>query len=107
MVHNLFDEYRFFSSTGKTAYNRNPLVHLFRTTRQQYHPWYALRYVLEALGNPSPAGATTSSGKMFKFGMFALEQFKGRLHEWPGTALTSFKSSLEEGCVWLQKSNMK
>lgn len=44
----------------------------------------ALRYVLEALRKPpSPPGATTSSGKMFKFGMFALEQFKGRLHEWP------------------------
>ena len=22
-------------------------------------------------------------GKMFRFGMFALEQFKERLHEWP------------------------
>jgi CCR4-NOT transcription complex subunit 1 len=44
----------------------------------------ALRYVLEALRKPpSPPGVSTSSGKMFKFGMFALEQFKGRLHEWP------------------------
>ncbi|GMH87968.1 hypothetical protein TL16_g11021, partial [Triparma laevis f. inornata] len=40
----------------------------------------ALRYVLEALRKqPVPGG----SGKMFRFGMFALEQFKLRLHEWP------------------------
>lgn len=41
----------------------------------------ALRYVLEAL-RKSPS-QSPQSGKMFRFGMFALEQFKERLHEWP------------------------
>ena len=40
----------------------------------------ALRYVLEALRKPPGGGA---NGKMFRFGMFALEQFKARLYEWP------------------------
>ncbi len=38
------------------------------------------RYVLEALlSRPGPG----SSGKMFRFGMIALKQFKSRLSEWP------------------------
>ncbi len=38
------------------------------------------RYVLEALrSRPGPG----SSGKVFRFGMIALEQFKSRLSEWP------------------------
>jgi CCR4-NOT transcription complex subunit 1 len=36
----------------------------------------AFRYVLEALRKPA-------NSKMFKFGALALDQFKGRLHEWP------------------------
>jgi len=40
-----------------------------------------LRYVLEAL-RKSPS-QSPQSGKMFRFGLFALEQFKERLHEWP------------------------
>ena len=40
----------------------------------------ALRYVLDALRKPP---SSTASGKMFRFGMFALEQFKTRLVEWP------------------------
>jgi hypothetical protein len=51
----------------------------------------ALRYVPEAFRNPpSPPGAT-SSGEMFKFGVFALEQLKGRLHGGRSTALTLSK----------------
>jgi CCR4-NOT transcription complex subunit 1 len=38
----------------------------------------ALRYVLDALRKPS-----WQNGKMFRFGMFALDQFKPRLSEWP------------------------
>ncbi len=38
------------------------------------------RYVLEALrSRPGPG----SSGKVFRFGMIALKQFKSRLSEWP------------------------
>lgn len=40
----------------------------------------ALRYVLEALRRPPGNGNT---GKWFRFGMVALQEFKSRLHEWP------------------------
>mmetsp|Transcript_36486 Transcript_36486/g.88051 ORF Transcript_36486/g.88051 Transcript_36486/m.88051 type:complete len:2380 (-) Transcript_36486:135-7274(-) len=87
MVHNLFDEYRFFSKYPEKELRITGI--LFGTLIQEQLVssitlGIALRYVLEALRKPpSPPGQTTSSGKMFQFGMFALEQFKGRLHEWP------------------------
>jgi CCR4-NOT transcription complex subunit 1 len=87
MVHNLFDEYRFFSKYPEKELRITGI--LFGTLIQEQLVssitlGIALRYVLEALRKqPSPSGSTTSSGKMFQFGMFALEQFKGRLHEWP------------------------
>ena len=87
MVHNLFDEYRFFSKYPEKELRITGI--LFGTLIQEQLVssitlGIALRYVLEALRKPpSPPGQTSSSGKMFKFGMFALEQFKGRLHEWP------------------------
>lgn len=87
MVHNLFDEYRFFSKYPEKELRITGI--LFGTLIQEQLVssitlGIALRYVLEALRKPpSPPGSTSSSGKMFEFGMFALEQFKGRLHEWP------------------------
>jgi CCR4-NOT transcription complex subunit 1 len=87
MVHNLFDEYRFFSKYPEKELRITGI--LFGTLIEEQLVssitlGIALRYVLEALRKPpSPPGSTTSSGKMFNFGMFALEQFKGRLHEWP------------------------
>eukprot|EP00339_Tiarina_fusa_P012692 CAMPEP_0117063692 /NCGR_PEP_ID=MMETSP0472-20121206/44463_1 /TAXON_ID=693140 ORGANISM="Tiarina fusus, Strain LIS" /NCGR_SAMPLE_ID=MMETSP0472 /ASSEMBLY_ACC=CAM_ASM_000603 /LENGTH=2289 /DNA_ID=CAMNT_0004783497 /DNA_START=52 /DNA_END=6922 /DNA_ORIENTATION=+ len=87
MVHNLFDEYRFFSKYPEKELRITGI--LFGTLIQEQLVssitlGIALRYVLEALRKPpSPPGTTSSSGKMFQFGMFALEQFKGRLHEWP------------------------
>jgi len=87
MVHNLFDEYRFFSKYPEKELRITGI--LFGTLIEEQLVssitlGIALRYVLEALRKtPSPSGSTTSSGKMFDFGMFALEQFKGRLHEWP------------------------
>lgn len=87
MVHNLFDEYRFFSKYPEKELRITGI--LFGTLIQEQLVasitlGIALRYVLEALRKPpSPPGQTTSGGKMFQFGMFALEQFKGRLHEWP------------------------
>ena len=87
MVHNLYDEYRFFAKYPEKELRITGI--LFGALIQEQlvsaiSLGIALRYVLEALRKPpSPPGVTTSSGKMFKFGMFALEQFKGRLHEWP------------------------
>ncbi|KAL7561367.1 hypothetical protein ACA910_001471 [Epithemia clementina (nom. ined.)] len=87
MVHNLFDEYRFFSKYPEKELRITGILFGALIQEQLVSSitlGIALRYVLEALRKPpSPPNTTTSSGKMFKFGMFALEQFKGRLHEWP------------------------
>ena len=79
MVHNLFDEYRFFPK-----YPDKELIvtgELFGALIQHQLVSYiplgvALRYVLEALGKPLGT-------KMFRFGLTALLQFQGRLTEWP------------------------
>lgn len=87
MVHNLFNEYRFFAKYPEKELRITGILFGALIQEQLVSSitlGIALRYVLEALRKPpSPPGVTTSSGKMFKFGMFALEQFKGRLHEWP------------------------
>jgi len=79
MMHNLFDEYRFFPQypdkelliTAKLFGElvQNQLVSSVTLS-------IALRYILDALSKP-PAS------KMFTFGKNALEQFMTRLHEWP------------------------
>jgi CCR4-NOT transcription complex subunit 1 len=84
MIHNLFDEYRFFHKypekelqvTGK----------LFGTLIQHQLVssitlGIALRYILEALRKDPEIGG--SNEKMFRFGKIALEQFRSRLGEWP------------------------
>ena len=87
MVHNLFDEYRFFSKYPEKELRITGILFGALIQEQlvsEVTLGIALRYVLEALRKPpSPPGTTTSGGKMFKFGMFALEQYKRRLHEWP------------------------
>jgi len=84
MIHNLFDEYRFFAKYPEKELRITGI--LFGTLIQEQLVssitlGIALRYVLEALRKPP--GPQVGSGKMFRFGMFALEQFKGRLYEWP------------------------
>jgi len=89
MIHNLFDEYRFFSKYPEKELRITGILFGKLIQHQLVSSitlGIALRYVLEALRKPPshPISATTSnSGKMFRFGMFALEQFKERLHEWP------------------------
>ena len=83
MVHNLFDEYRFFPNYPEKELRITGI--LFGTLIQHQLVssitlGIALRYVLEALRKPPGPGA---NGKIFRFGMFALEQFKDRLYEWP------------------------
>ena len=84
MIHNLFDEYRFFSKYPEKELRITGILSGLLIKEQLVSSitlGIALRYVLEALRkNPNN---NLQSGKMFRFGMFALEQFKNRLHEWP------------------------
>jgi len=84
MIHNLFDEYRFFSKYPEKELRITGILFGLLIKEQLVSSitlGIALRYVLEALRKPP--GQSPQSGKMFRFGMFALEQFKERLHEWP------------------------
>lgn len=87
MVHNLFDEYRYFSRYPERELRITGILFGALIQEQLVSAitlGIALRYVLEALRkSPTTQGSATNGGKMFKFGMFALEQFKARLHEWP------------------------
>lgn len=84
MVHNLFDEYRFYHKypekelqiTGRLfgALIQHQLVSSITLG-------IALRYVLEALRKDPELGE--SNDKMFRFGRTALDQFRIRLGEWP------------------------
>jgi CCR4-NOT transcription complex subunit 1 len=84
MIHNLFDEYRFFHKypekelqiTGRLfgALIQNQLVSSITLG-------IALRYVLEALKKDPETGE--GNDKMFRFGQIALDQFRSRLPEWP------------------------
>ena len=79
MVHNLFDEYRFFPKYPEKEL-RITAVLFGRLINHQLVAsitlGVALRCVLDALRKPFGT-------KMFAFGSEALEQFKQRLPEWP------------------------
>ena len=85
MIHNLFDEYRFFHK-----YPERELVvsgKLFGSLIQHQLVssitlGIALRYVLEGL-RKDPETGNQSNQNMFRFGKLALEQFRSRLGEWP------------------------
>ncbi|KAF9585097.1 hypothetical protein BGW38_003916, partial [Lunasporangiospora selenospora] len=79
MIHNLFDEYRFFSTYREKELSITSALFgaLIQEQLVSYIPLgIALRYVLDALRNPP-------GSKMFHFGAQALSQFQPRLHEWP------------------------
>jgi CCR4-NOT transcription complex subunit 1 len=79
MIHNLFDEYRFFPKYPDKELQITGILFgsLIQHQLVSFLPLgVALRYVLDAL-RKSP------NTKMFKFGLTALEQFKSRLSEWP------------------------
>ena len=83
MIRNLFDEYRFFHKYPEKELRITGILFGSLIQHQLVTSLtlgVALRYVLEALRRPPGTG---NAGKWFRFGMFALEQFKGRLHEWP------------------------
>ncbi len=79
MLHSLFDEFRFFASYPDKELQITGILFgkLIQHQLISHVPLgIAFRYVLEALRKPA-------NSKMFKFGALALDQFKGRLHEWP------------------------
>jgi CCR4-NOT transcription complex subunit 1 len=74
MIHNLFDEYRFFHKYPDKEIEITGILFgsLIQHQLVSYYPLaLALRSVLDALRNPN--------SKMFKFGYLALMQFKSRL----------------------------
>jgi CCR4-NOT transcription complex subunit 1 len=84
MIHNLFDEYRFFHKYPEMELEVTG--RLFGTLIQHQLVssitlGIALRYVLEALRKDPEQGG--SMEKMFRFGRISLEQFRSRLIEWP------------------------
>jgi len=79
MVHNLFDEYRFFPKYPDKELRITAVLFGQLVQRQLVSNitlGVALRCVLDALRKPF-------GSKMFAFGSEALEQFKTRLSEWP------------------------
>ena len=79
MIHNLFDEYKFFprypeKELAITSFLFGALIQNQVVTSMSLG--MALRYVLEALRQPV-------GSKLFKFGLQALLQFQSRLAEWP------------------------
>lgn len=79
MIHNLFDEYRFFPKYPDKELRITGILFgsLIQHQLVSFLPLgVALKYVLDALRKPPGT-------KMFKFGLYALEQFKARLCEWP------------------------
>lgn len=79
MIHNLFDEYRFFPKYPDKELRVTGVLFgaLIQHQLVAFYPLgVALRYVLDALRQDPQS-------KMFKFGIIALEQFTSRLAEWP------------------------
>jgi CCR4-NOT transcription complex subunit 1 len=84
MVHNLFDEYRFFHKYPEKELQITARLFGALVQHQLISSitlGIALRYVLEALRKDPDLG--DGNDKMFRFGQIALEQFKSRLGEWP------------------------
>jgi len=79
MIHALFDEYRFFNQYPEKELRITAVLFgLLIKHRLVYLETLgiALRYVLDALQKKP-------NTNVFQFGMWALEQFKERLHQWP------------------------
>ena len=79
MVHNLFDEYKFFPKYPEKELRITAVLFgqlILHNLVSNITLGVALRCVLDALRKPT-------GSKMFAFGSDALEQFKRRLTEWP------------------------
>jgi CCR4-NOT transcription complex subunit 1 len=79
MVHNLFDEYKFFARYPERELIITSILFGVLIQNQIFTSMalgVALRYVLEALRQPV-------GSKLFQFGVQSLAQFQERLGEWP------------------------
>jgi len=79
MIHALFDEYRFFSQYPEKELRITAVLFGLLIKHRLVSGTtlgIALRYVLDALQKKPDSN-------VFQFGMWALEQFKERLHQWP------------------------
>jgi CCR4-NOT transcription complex subunit 1 len=79
MIHNLFDEYRFFSRYPDRELLITSVLFGVLIQNQVFTSvplGIALRYVLDALRQPA-------GSKLFRFGVNALAHFQERLTEWP------------------------
>ena len=79
MVHNLFDEYRFFPNYPERALHITAMLFgqlIHHQLVSSITLGIALRYVMDALKKPSDSS-------MFKFGLTAINQFKQQLPGWP------------------------
>ncbi|KAF9433584.1 hypothetical protein BGZ76_009251 [Entomortierella beljakovae] len=79
MIHDLFDEYRFFNTyrERELSITSDLFGALIQNQLVSYIPLgIALRYVLDALRSPP-------GSRMFNFGAQALSRFQSRLQEWP------------------------
>ena len=84
IIHNLLDEYRFFSKYPEKELRITGILYGLLIKEELISSitlGTALRYILEALRKHPHQ--TVQSGKMFRFGLCALERFKERLPEWP------------------------
>jgi len=87
MVQSLFKEFQYFHKypdkelqiTGKLfgMLIQNNLISTPQALKQ------ALQNVLEAIKKPPPPVGSKANGNLYRFGVYALEQFKSRLPGWP------------------------
>jgi len=84
VIHNLFDEYRYFAKYPDKELRITGVLFGMLIQHQLVSNTtslaIALRYVLDALRK---APTDEPNVKMYKFGVFALEQFKSLLPKWP------------------------
>ena len=76
MIHNLFDEYRFFHNYPDKELRITGILFGNLIKHQLISSWtlsMAIKYVLDALRRTP---GNSPDGKIFKFGVYALEQFK-------------------------------
>lgn len=108
MINNLFDEFRFFNKYPEKELKITGELFgalIYQNLLVGVHLFLALKHIEMALRTPK--------SKLFRFGWFALSQFKDRLVEWPNfctelSASDGLKEEHPEFIEWLKNYfNMK